>query len=261
MNENTVLFNLATNGVAEITLNRPQKHNALDNILVQKLSNCLDEIQQNPNIRTVCIKAAGKTFCAGADLAWMKKTANSTMAENKQDATELAYMFYKLYNLKVPTICLVQGPTYGGGVGIVACCDIAIATTAASFCLSEVKIGLTPSVISPYILQAIGSRAANRFCLTAETINADKSLAIGLIHELVTPEQLSVTANRLISQLLRNGPLAIQKTKSDLLKNNDISQDVLDYTIEHIATTRTSGEAQEGLSAFLQKRTPNWVME
>lgn len=258
----TLLY--SQDGVAELILNRPEKHNAFDDSIIQLMIEKLEVAEKNPSTRILILKSNGKHFSAGADLSWMKRMATNSHTDNLKDAANLAKLMQALYHFSHPTIALIQGATYGGAVGLAACCDIVLAQDNARFCLSEVKIGLTPATISPYVIRAIGERQARRFFLTAEVITATEALQMGLVHKLVGSfEALNESADAMIQQLKQNSPKAITAAK-DLICNvsqKDISAELIQHTIECIADIRVSEEGQEGLSAFLNKRRPSWVSE
>ncbi len=260
MTNESLLFQTTHQGVATITLNRPNMQNAFDDELIQKFISLLNEIEQDDKIRVVVLAANGKNFCAGADLNWMKRMAKYSYEKNLADARQLATLMHKLYTLNKPTVALVHGGTYGGGVGLIACCDIAIATTDANFSLSEVKIGLIPSVISPYVIKAIGERAAQRYFLTAENFNAQEAHQLGLIHSVIHQNELSSMSEKIIKHLLHNSPQAVISAKKlvQYVANNPINAEVIEETANRIAEIRVSPEGQEGLNAFLEKRTPKW---
>ena len=249
-------------GVARLILNRPDVHNAFDDILIAKIVSVLNEIEKNDDIRVVVLTSNGKHFSAGADLNWMKRMATLTEQENRHDAHNLSELMHKLSALNKPTIALVNGAAYGGAVGLVACCDMAIATTRSRFCLSEVKIGLSPAVISPFVVSAMGERAARRYFLTAESFDAHKAAQLNLVHEVAQDEnELTKMADDFIQALLKNSPQAMHKTKQLIkeVSRGDINQDMRDYTVNLIAAIRVSEEGQEGLGSFLEKRKPNWA--
>lgn len=250
------------NGVATLILNRPEVHNAFDDALIVKIIEALNTVEADDAVRVVVLTSNGKHFSAGADLNWMKRMAVLTEQENRDDAVVLAGLMHKLNSLNKPTIALVNGAAYGGAVGLVACCDMAIATQRSRFCLSEVKIGLSPAVISPFVVSAMGERAARRYFLTAEAFDANKAEQLGLLHDVVEDEAaLKEHGNQLINTLLQNSPQAMGKTKK-LIKHvsrGDINNDMRDYTVNLIASIRVSDEGQEGLGSFLEKRKPNWI--
>ena len=248
-------------GRATITLNRPEMHNAFDDTLINALTEELRRLERDDSVRVVMLAALGKSFSSGADLNWMRRMADYSFVENLTDATALAELMKTLANLSKPTIALVQGAAIGGGVGLVACCDIAVATEKASFCLSEVKLGLIPAVISPYVAAAIGSRATRRYFLTAERFDAAEAHRLGLVHEVVGSDQLHERAERLSQQLLQNGPNAMASVKALVAEValSFLDDDLIADTAERIAEIRASDEGREGLSAYLEKRKPNWI--
>lgn len=248
-------------GRATITLNRPEMHNAFDDTLISALNEELKRLEREQSVRVILLAARGKSFSSGADLNWMRRMADYSFVENLTDAMGLAELMKTLANISKPTIALVQGAAIGGGVGLVACCDIAIATENASFCLSEVKLGLIPAVISPYVAAAIGSRATRRYFITAERFDAAEAYRLGLVHEVVTAEKLEERVDDLSLCLLRNGPQAMASVKA-LVSEVSLSyldDDLIADTAERIAEIRASAEGCEGLSAYLEKRNPNWV--
>lgn len=248
-------------GVATVTLDRPALHNAFDDALIAALTEALRSLGRDEAVRVVVLAARGKSFSAGADLDWMRRTAGYSREENLRDAEALAALMRTLDGLPRPTVAVVQGPAYGGGVGLVACCDVAVASTAATFCLSEVRLGLAPAVISPYVVAAIGPRAARRYALTAERFDAAEARRLGLVHEAVAPEALEAAAGRIVAALLAGGPRAVAAAKSLLARvaRAPLDDGLVAETAERIAALRASEEGREGLSAFLEKRTPGWV--
>lgn len=259
-----VLLEIDPQGIAQLIINRPEVHNAFDDHVIELLIAKLEIVEANSNIRVLILRSSGKNFSAGADLSWMKRMAQNSHAENIQDAGRLAHLMEVLNNLSKPTIGLVQGAAYGGAVGLAACCDIVIATENSQFCLSEVKIGLIPAVISPYVVQAIGERQSRRYFLTAEAFNATQAQAFGLVHETVpTTEQLDEACHRVIKQLRRNSPQAMKAAKELIfaVSSKVIDQTVIADTAHRIADIRVSAEGQEGLGSFLEKRKPNWIQE
>ncbi len=261
---NHVLLRQNDNGIAELILNRPEVHNAFDDQVIESLISQLEHVDTNDNIRVLILRSNGKNFSAGADLAWMKRMAKNSHQENLQDAGRLAKLMERLNNLSKPTIGLVQGAAYGGAVGLAACCDIVIASEDAQFCLSEVKIGLIPAVISPYVVRAIGERQSRRFFLTAEAFSANTAKTFGLVHEVVaTADLFDDACARITATLRRNSPQGMRAAK-DLIfavSSKVIDQTVIDDTAKRIADIRVSTEGQEGLSSFLEKRKPNWIQE
>ncbi len=250
-------------GVGRLTLNRPEVHNAFDDALIAQLTAALLSLEADRRVRVVVLAAAGKSFSAGADLAWMQRMAGYSEAENLEDARALAGLMSTLDRLAKPTVALVQGAAFGGGVGLVACCDIAIASEAASFSLSEVKLGLIPAVISPYIVAAIGPGAARRFILTAERFSAQQALQLGLVHEAVPADRLEETAEQILDHLAQGGPRAQAEAKDLVLSlaGRPIDRGLVEETAQRIARIRVGEEALEGLAAFLEKRKAEWQGE
>jgi len=245
-------------GVGEMVLDRADKHNAFDELMIDEMISALQHFADNPACQMLLLKANGKNFSAGADLNWMRKQAKMDFEQNLNDANELAKLMSSLDKFPKPTIALVQGAAFGGALGLICCCDIAIANQRASFCLSEVKLGLIPAVISPYVTRAMGQRAARRYMLTAERFDAAKALELQVIHEI--NDDLESAAEPIINQLLSNSPqgMAWVKTLLSTLEDGVIDQDTLDHTSERIAKIRVSDEGQEGLNAFFEKRSPKW---
>ena len=252
------------NEVALVTLNRPDKHNAFDEHLIGELTQALKVLDATPSARAVVLLGAGESFCAGADLDWMRRMADYDYAQNVADAQALAYLLQTLAALSKPTIARVHGPAYGGGVGLVACCDIAIAAYDVTFALSEAKLGLIPATIGPYVVEAMGARAARRYMLTAERFDAAEAYRIGLVHELApSVEALDERVNELLAALLVAGPRAQAASKALVraIAHRPIDERVIADTAERIATIRASDEAREGIAAFLTQRAPAWVPE
>ncbi len=247
-------------GVALISLNRPEKRNAMNAALIQQLTRELEILALDKKNYVVVITGQGEHFCAGADIGWMQQIAKNSYDDNVADAKQLALLLHTLNTFPKPTIALIHGATLGGGLGVIACCDIAIAAKNSSFCFSEVKIGLTPSVISPYIIAAIGERAARYYFLTAEKFGTDAALQMGLIHKIVSPDELNTIGFSCAQEVLKNSPHAVSSAKSLIAQvaQAKLSEELLDFTAKHLATMRASTDAQEGLHAFLEKRVPIW---
>ncbi len=248
------------NGVATVRMNRPDVHNAFDDVLIADLTAELRRLDQSQEVRVIVLAANGKSFSAGADLNWMKRMAQYSEAENLHDAMALATLMRTLHGVHKPTVARVQGAAFGGGVGLVACCDIAIAADEALFSLSEVRLGMIPSVISPYVVAAIGERAAHRYFLTAERFGAEEAKRIGLVHEVVTADKLDEAVGNMADHLLKGGPKALAAAKKLIA---DVSRDPLDdslteETARRIAAIRVGAEGREGIAAFLEKRKPDW---
>lgn len=262
--ESAVLLNRRSGGVTEVVLNRPDKRNAFDDVIIQQLINALEEVNTDDSTSVVILRSEGKHFSAGADLGWMRRMADNTRQENLDDSRELARLMNVLNHLSKPVIGLVQGAAFGGAVGLAACCDIVLATEKSSFCLSEVKLGLIPAVISPYVVRAIGERQARRYFISAEVFTARQAEHYGLVHEVCDDvEAMNRRCDELLLQLALNGPEAMKAAK-DLVfavSHKVIGTNVIDDTAQRIADIRVGAEGQEGLSAFLNKRKANWVPE
>ncbi|MCC5014103.1 MULTISPECIES: enoyl-CoA hydratase-related protein [unclassified Legionella] len=243
-----------------ITLNRPGKHNAFDDNLLAALQQLLDEAISNPQARVILLKANGKHFSAGADLAWMQRMAQFSEEENLQDALVLARVMHTLHISPKPTIAMVQGAAYGGGAGLVAASDLAIASPTARFCFSEVKLGLVPAVISPYVVKAIGERTAKWLFMTAEIFDAEEAKKLQLVQHCVAEEELLAFTVNYAQQIARLAPEAVKacKTLVSQVAARPINEELLQQTATLIAKKRVSAEGQRGLTAFLNKETPIW---
>tara|TARA_R110002012_G_scaffold16026_7_gene62610 strand:- start:4382 stop:5206 length:825 start_codon:yes stop_codon:yes gene_type:complete len=251
-------------GVARLTLNRPDVHNAFDDSLIAELNAHLDELHPLADageVRVVVLGSEGKSFSAGADLHWMKRMVDYDFDDNLADSRKLAALMHGLDTLPCPTLCRVQGAAFGGAVGLAACCDIVIASEHAKFCLSEVKIGLSPAVISPYVQRALGERQMRRFALTAEVMNAQTALTLGLAHQVVEHEALDSAVDAMLATLLAGSPQAQRATKELMatVAQAPDSDSTREHTCQVIAKLRVSPEGQEGLSSFFEKRRPDWV--
>lgn len=260
MDQDNVLMEV-TDGVATITLNRPETHNAFDEYVIAALSGKLDALGLQKDVYAVVLRGAGKSFSAGADLNWMKRAAGFTEQQNKADALALAGMLHKLYTMTKMTIACVQGAAFGGGLGLVSCCDIVIAEKNAKFSLSEVRLGLIPATIAPYVLRAIGERQCRRYFQTAERFDAATAKALGLVHELVDDHAtMEAELQSMLGILSGNGPRAMAAAKQLCLdlSGQEINDAVMSDTATRIAQARAGVEAKEGLNAFLEKRPANW---
>lgn len=248
-------------GVVTITLNRPKKHNAFDQEMISSLTTAFKKIDNDATVRVLILAASGPTFSAGADLSWMKKMGNCHYEDNLRDAEALAEMLHRLNSLPIPTIARIQGPALGGAVGLICACDIAIATKDTSFSFSEAKIGLIPAVISPYVIEAIGSRYARYHFVTADTLSAQQARQIGLIHEVVVSNELDSTISTITQRLLKNSPDAMAAAKALIrdISHQPINATIRQKTCQHLAKARLSEQGREGISAFLEKRQPNWA--
>jgi methylglutaconyl-CoA hydratase len=250
---------------AWLTLNRPQVHNAFDDGLISALTAALNDIENDPAVRAVVLTGAGSCFSAGADLHWMRGMAAASETDNRHDSLRLATLMRTLQYLSKPTIARVNGSAYGGGVGLVACCDIALGVDSAKFALSEVKLGLVPAVISPYVIAAIGLRQARRLFLTGEVFDAATAARIGLLHAVMPPEHLDEAIEKQLYLLAKAGPLAQREAKQLALRIGGSDRAQAESTdianAELIARLRVSEEGQHGLAAFLDKRAPRWVAQ
>ncbi|SBT08472.1 Enoyl-CoA hydratase/isomerase [Candidatus Accumulibacter aalborgensis] len=264
MSEYQSIMTEVDGGVGILTLNKAQRHNAFDEQLIAEMTAGLRELEADERVRAVVVSSTGKSFCAGADLHWMRRAAGYTPEESLLDANRLAELMSTLNELAKPTIARVQGAAYGGGVGLIAACDIAVATYDAVFTLSEVKLGLVPAVISPYVLAAIGERYSRRYMLTAERFSAAEAYRIGLLHELVPgEEQLDDAIAEILDSLLANGPNAQAECKAliRVVAGQPIDDQTIEETVQRIMRVRASPEGREGLAAFLDKRRPNWLAD
>lgn len=256
-----VHLSFSPSGLAVVTLAKPEKHNCFDELTIDRLSTIFDDLSKQDGVRALIIRAEGKSFSAGGDLSWMRRQAVQVYDENLADARALATLFARLDALPMPTIAMVDGPAYGGGVGLVACCDIALATPKAAFSLSEVKIGLMPATIAPFVMRAIGARNARRYFQTGERFEAADALRMGLVSEVLPDaEALEHRADKLIEAIFLNAPGAVARAKSLVAELEFLPIDAAtnDLTATAIAKRRATEEAKEGLSAFLEKRRPAW---
>jgi methylglutaconyl-CoA hydratase len=250
-------------GVATVTLNRPEVRNAFNDEVIAELSGVIAEYAARDEVRCIVLAANGPAFCAGADLNWMKRMASYTYEENLEDARALASMLRVLYRCPKPTIAQVQGDAYAGGMGLVAACDIAVASETVKFCLSEVKLGLIPATISPYVIRAMGARAAHRYFLTAERFDAAEAHRIGFVHEVVKAEELEAKVREIAQSLVAAGPAAAKACKELVqdVAERDIDHVLVERTVKGIADIRASDEGREGIQSFLGKRKPSWLGE
>jgi len=248
--------------VATITLNRPQLRNAFNETAIADLAMAFDEASQDADVRAIVLAANGPAFCAGADLHWMKKMAAYTPAENEADALRLADMLRTIYFSPKPVVAKVQGDCYAGGMGLVAACDIVVAADGVDFCLSEVKLGLIPATISPYVIKAMGEQAARRYFLTAERFDAQEARRLGLAHEVVAPDQLDASVAAIVKALVANSPNAVREAKKLVRDIAGVPVDdvLLADTAGRIAAIRASEEGREGVASFLEKRKPSWLI-
>lgn len=251
------------NGIARLMLNRPEVHNAFDDSLIAELNAHLSKLHplaEAGDVRVVVLGSEGKSFSAGADLNWMKRMVDYDLDDNLADSRKLAELMHRLDTLPCPTLCRVQGAAFGGAVGLAACCDMVIASQQARFCLSEVKIGLSPAVISPYVQRALGARQMRRYALSAEVMDASTALELGLAHQVVEHEALDAAVQAMLDTLLAGSPQAQRATKALLATVNQSpdSDTTRERTCQVIAQLRVSQEGQEGLASFFEKRRPAW---
>lgn len=246
---------------ATVTLTRAEMRNAFNDEVIAELTQAVAELGARPDVRAIVLAAEGPAFCAGADLNWMRRMADYTREENVADAGKLADMLRTLYECPKPTVARIQGDVYAGGTGLVAACDVAVSVDTAGFCLSEVKLGLIPATISPYVIRAMGARAAHRYFLTAERFSAAEALRIGFVHEVVAADQLDARVDEIARALCNAGPAAVGACKTLLrdVAGRAIDATLISGTVECIADIRASDEGREGVQSFLQKRKPNWL--
>jgi methylglutaconyl-CoA hydratase len=257
----TALQTTQQGAVLTLTLSRPDVRNAFNDEVIADITAAFLDAGGRTDVRAVVLAATGPAFCAGADLNWMRRMAGYTRAENLADAGALAEMLRVMYECPKPTVARVQGDVYAGGMGLVAACDMAVSVDTANFCLSEVKLGLIPATISPYVIRAMGARAAQRYFLTAERFGAAEARRIGLVHEVVAAEQLDDRVETLTQALVNAGPQAVRACKALLreVAGRDIDAALIAHTVAGIADIRASSEGREGVQSFLQKRKPNWL--
>jgi methylglutaconyl-CoA hydratase len=248
--------------IATVTLDRPEMRNAFNEALIAQLDSAFTQLGARDDVRCIVLAARGAAFCAGADLNWMKRMADYTREENLADAGALAAMLRTIYECPKPTIAKVQGDVYAGGTGLVAACDIAVAVETAHFCLSETRLGLIPATISPYVIRAMGARAAHRYFLTAERFTAQEALRIGLLHETVGTGQLDAKVAEIAGALVNAGPAAVRACKKLVqdVAGREMTDELVSMTVAGIADIRASAEGREGVQSFLGKRKPNWLL-
>jgi methylglutaconyl-CoA hydratase len=258
----TALTQTTQGAVRTITLSRPDVRNAFNDEVIAELKAAFEDAGKANDVRCVVLAAEGPAFCAGADLNWMRRMADYTRDENLADAGCLADMLHTIYTCPKPTIARVQGDVFAGGVGLVAACDMAMSVDTATYCLSEVKLGLIPATISPYVIRAMGARASHRYFLTAERFNAAEAHRIGLVHEVVTADALDTKLQELTQALVSASPNAVKACKQLVqdVANKDINSTLIAHTVAGIADIRASTEGKEGVQSFLQKRKPNWLL-
>jgi methylglutaconyl-CoA hydratase len=251
-----------TGVVGRVTLNSPEVRNAFNDEVIAELTRAFSQLGQDPQVRVVVLAAVGPAFCAGADLNWMRRMADYNYSENLADAAQLAEMLRVMYECPKPTIARIQGDVYAGGMGLVAACDMAVSVDTANFCLSEVKLGLVPATISPYVIRAMGARAAHRYFLTAERFDAQEALRIGFVHEVVSADALDAKVAEITQALVNASPDAVKACKRLVqdVAGHDISAELIAGTVKAIADIRSSEQGKEGVQSFLQKRKPSWLL-
>lgn len=255
-------MNAGVTGVARITLNRPEVRNAFNDEVIAELTQAFADLGARQDVRAIVLAAEGAAFCAGADLNWMRRMADYSRTENIADAAKMAEMLQVIYACPKPTIARIQGDVFAGGLGLVAACDMAVSVDTATYCLSEVKLGLIPATISPYVIRAMGARAAHRYFLTAERFTAAEAHRIGLVHEVVTTDALDAKVAELTHALTSASPNAMRACKGLLhdVAGREIDAPLMAATVEGIADIRASEEGREGVQSFLQKRKPSWLV-
>ncbi len=256
-----LVISLSKDGVLTLTMNRPEVHNAFDDFQIERINKVLIDAEKNNNVKIVVVAANGKSFSAGADLNYMKRMGEMTHEENLEDARKLANLMKTLNFLSKPTIAVVQGAVYGGGVGLVSCCDFAIGTKYAKFSLSEVRLGLVPATIGPYVIKTIGEKNARRLFLSAEVISAEEAVGLGFLNKVVEVEKLGDEVTNLCETLLQNSPEAMSHAKRLIFENTnkEITLPLIEQTCLNITKARESESGKEGMKAFLEKRKPNWI--
>lgn len=252
---------LTPDGVLYIVMNRPEVQNAFNSKQIVLLTEALENAASNPEVKVVVLCGEGKNFCAGGDINYMKQMGQNSFQENKEDALQLAHLMHTLNELPKPTIARVNGAAYGGGVGLLCCCDMAFGTEDTKICLSEVKIGMVPATIAPYVMNAIGLRNAHRLMLTAEVMQGQEAVNCNFLNAIFPTSEFSKKVDALALKITTNAPNALEVTKSILLNlaHQPVDEGVIDYTADVIASVRESEEGKEGLTSFIEKRKPNWT--
>lgn len=247
--------------VAEVWLNRPEVRNAFNDGVIAELTAAFRSFADDAALRVVVVGGHGKAFCAGADLNWMRAMADYSWEQNRADAEKLAEMLWAIYSCPVPVVGRVHGDCYAGGVGLAAVCDVLVASDAAAFCLSEAKLGLLPATIGPYVVKALGERAAQRYFTTAERFTAAEAHRLGFVHELSSPETIDVAVGNIVKALVANGPAAVRACKRLVqdVAGQPITAEMRADTAKRIADIRASAEGKEGVQSFLGKRAPSWI--
>lgn len=260
---NTIQLEHHPQGHATLWLNRPARHNAFNAQMIAELLQALEQLHGNDRLRLLVLRGRGRHFSAGADIEWMREAAELDYAANLRDAEALGELMYRLYQLPMPTLAVVQGAAFGGALGLIACCDLALGAEDAQLSLSEVRIGLAPAVISPYVVKAIGERATRRLAISAERISGEQARALGLLTETAPADAMEVLLERWVTALMGNSPQAMRESKALVQEasRHSLTPELRRHTEQSIARIRVSPEGQEGLRAFLEKRPPNWSVE
>jgi methylglutaconyl-CoA hydratase len=261
VSHNSVQEFLTPDGVLYIVMNRPEVQNAFNSKQIVLLTEALENAASNPEVKVIVLCGEGKKFCAGGDINYMKQMGQNSFQENKEDALQLAHLMHTLNELPKPTIARVNGAAYGGGVGLLCCCDMAFGTEDTKICLSEVKIGMVPATIAPYVMNAIGLRNAHRLMLTAEVMQGQEAVNCNFLNDIFPTSEFSKKVDALALKITSNAPNALEITKSILLNlaHQPVDEGVIDYTADVIASVRESEEGKEGLTSFIEKRKPNWT--
>ena len=251
---------LSPKGILYVVMNRPEVHNAFNSEQIVLLTQALENAESNPEVKVVVLCGEGENFCAGGDINYMQNMGQNSFEENKEDALQLAHLMHTLNEFPKPTIARVNGAAYGGGVGLVCCCDMAFGTEDTTICLSEVKIGMVPATIAPYVMNTIGLRNAHRLMLTAEVMQAQEAIRYQFLNDIFPAIEFNEKVDAIASKITTNAPNALEITKSLLLNlaHQPIDESVIDYTADVIASVRESDEGKEGLKSFLEKRKPSW---
>jgi len=251
---------LSPKGILYVVMNRPEVHNAFNSEQIVLLTQALENAESNPEVKVVVLCGEGKNFCAGGDINYMQNMGQNSFEENKEDALQLAYLMHTLNEFPKPTIARVNGAAYGGGVGLVCCCDMAFGTEDTTICLSEVKIGMVPATIAPYVMNTVGFRNAHRLMLTAEVMQGQEAVRYQFLNDIFPAIEFNEKVDAIASKITTNAPNALEITKSLLLNlaHQPIDESVIDYTADVIASVRESDEGKEGLKSFLEKRKPSW---
>jgi methylglutaconyl-CoA hydratase len=257
----TTIETVYANGIAQIWLNRPDLRNAMNDVMFTELFDAFAAAIADEDVRVILLAGRGKAFCAGGDLTWMKTARSMSTEDARKDSVKLAMVLRQIYESPKPVVARVQGSAFAGGMGLVAACDIAIASTDAKFCLSEVKLGLIPAMISPYVIKAMGEPNARRYMLTAEILDAAEAYRIGFVHDIAQPDDFDAKVNAILGHLIQGSPNALNETKRLIrdVVTMPIGDEVMNETAARIAKVRASDDAQEGIAAFFDKRKPAWV--